>query len=75
LNLSKGKNKKYCYGYKVHIGVDQGSGIARKTQIINARGNDHELFDNSSVKINRVYMLIRPIKLKRGRLISSISVV
>ena len=25
--------------------MDQGSGIARKTQITNARGNDHELFD------------------------------
>ena len=41
----KGKNKKYCYGYKVHIGVDQDSGIARKTEITNARVNDHEVFD------------------------------
>jgi IS5 family transposase len=32
----KGKNKKYCYGYKVHIGVDQGSGIAQKTGITDA---------------------------------------
>ncbi|OPL16293.1 MAG: hypothetical protein AVO38_08050 [delta proteobacterium ML8_D] len=41
----KGKNKKYCYGYKVHRGVDQGYGIARKTEMTNATVNDHEIFD------------------------------
>jgi IS5 family transposase len=41
----KGKNKKYCYEYKVHVGVDQGSGIVQKTGITNARVNDHEVFD------------------------------
>jgi IS5 family transposase len=41
---AKGKEP-YCYGYKVHIGVDQDSGIARKTEITNARVNDHEVFD------------------------------
>lgn len=41
----KGKNKEYCYGYKVHIGVDQGSGMVRKTATANARINDHEVFD------------------------------
>ena len=41
----KGKNKKYCYGYKAHIGVDQDSGIIRKAEITQARVSDHEVFD------------------------------
>jgi len=41
----KGKNKKYCYGYKLHVGVDQDSGIIRQTEITEARINDHEVFD------------------------------
>ncbi len=41
----KGKNKKYCYGYKAHIGVDQDSGIIRKIEITQARVSDHEVFD------------------------------
>jgi len=41
----KGKNKKYCYGYKLHVGVDQDSGIIRQAEITEARINDHEVFD------------------------------
>jgi len=41
----KGKNKKYCYGYKVHMGVDKDSGIIRKVEITQARVSDHEVFD------------------------------
>jgi len=32
----KGKSKKYCYGYKLHIGVDQDSGIIRQAEITDA---------------------------------------
>ena len=41
----KGGNKRYCYGYKLHIGVDQDSGIIRKAEVTDARVNDHEVFD------------------------------
>jgi IS5 family transposase len=41
----KGKNKKYCCGYKLHVGVDQDSGIIRQAEITEARINDHEVFD------------------------------
>ena len=41
----KGKNKKYCYGYKLHVGVDQNSGIIRQAEITEARINDHKVFD------------------------------
>jgi IS5 family transposase len=39
------KGKKYCYGYKTHIGVDDGSGIIRKVKVTYASVNDHEVFD------------------------------
>ena len=41
----KGGSKRYCYGYKLHIGVDQDSGIIRKAEVTDARVNDHEVFD------------------------------
>lgn len=41
----KERNKKYCYGYKLHVGVDQDSGIIRQAEITEARINDHEVFD------------------------------
>ena len=41
----KGKNKKYCYGYKAHVGVDQDSGVIRKVEVTQARVSDHEVFN------------------------------
>ena len=41
----KGKNKKFCYGYKAHVGVDKDSGIIRKAEMTQAKVNDHEVFD------------------------------
>jgi len=41
----KGKNKKTCYGYKLHLGVDQDSGIIRKVEVTTAKVNDHEVFE------------------------------
>ena len=41
----KGKNKKACYGYKLHLGVDQDSGIIRKVEVTTAKVNDHEVFE------------------------------
>lgn len=39
------KGKRYHYGYKVHIGVDEGSGLIRKAVMTQANVNDTEVAD------------------------------